>query len=122
MLPLSSLSCSSLTWSYLPVVGKRRGKKGVHRPTTYSVRITPFFSVIPTTKNWAFVNMPFPNCLLYVVIAWAIAETRYESALQVSTTVSCALVVSFPTAGSEVVAVEHKGCSWGGGSSERAWV
>src|SRR5215469_15192376 len=93
-----------LPCSYFPTLGKDRMVNGCQRPTTYSVTMS---FLIATVKNWRRVNLPFPKWLLYVVIAWATALTLTESALQVSTTVSTALLVSFPTFGEVRVAVEQ---------------
>jgi hypothetical protein len=53
------------------MLGKERATKGFQCATTYSVIFTPFLSVTPTIKNCALLNVPWPNRLLYVVIAWA---------------------------------------------------
>ena len=81
------------------MLGKERATKGFQCATTYRVILTPFLSATSTIKNCTLLSMPFPNRLLYVVIAWVTDWTLYEAALQVSVRVSVALAVSFPTDG-----------------------
>ena len=103
---------------YFPIFGKRLTKIGFHCAVTYSII---FVAEIPTATNWICAKTPEPNRLLYVTIAnWAI-EMLYENALQVSTIVSIALFVSFPTLGVVAVAVVQVGLRIGeDGKSERA--